>query len=179
MGEDWQDRYLVWDMYAGVGKLEAEHSNLRNVFMSTLDEADVTIMKSNPAFAGAENSQYNYLNDDVTDFGEIDYSLSGKVPMALRRAIAESKASVEDARPILVLINPPYGEAANSQGNPGKTGIARKRVRHGMDHLGYAARELFVQFLHRIMKELPSAKLAMFSTLKYVNAPNLKAFRDR
>lgn len=54
LGPKWQERYLVWDMCAGVGNLEAKHSNLRNVFMSTLDEADVKIMKSNPAFAGAE-----------------------------------------------------------------------------------------------------------------------------
>ncbi|QYC11240.1 hypothetical protein [Brevundimonas nasdae] len=72
LGPNWQDRYLVWDMCAGVGNLEAKHSNLRNVFMSTLDQADVTIMKSNPAFAGAEIFQYDYLNDDVTDCNEAE-----------------------------------------------------------------------------------------------------------
>jgi len=179
LGDDWQDRYLVWDMCAGVGNLEAKHSNLRNVFISTLDQADVTIMKSNPAFAGAEIFQYDYLNDDVTDFGEIDYGLSGKLPLTLRQAIADAKEGKKGAKPILVLINPPYGEAANSQGNAGKTGIATTRISHGMGDLGYAARELFVQFLYRIMSELPTAKLAMFSTLKYINAPNFEAFRER
>ena len=179
LGADWQDRYIVWDNCAGVGNLEAKHSNLRNVFMSTLDQEDVTIMRGNPAFAGAEIFQYDYLNDDVTDFGEIDYSLTGKVPMALRQAIADAKAGKEGAKPILVLINPPYGEAANTQGNAGKTGIAKTRVSLGMEHLGYAARELFVQFLQRIMSELPNAKLAMFSTLKYLNAPNFELFRKR
>lgn len=48
-----------------------------------------------------------------------------------------------------------------------------------MDHLGYAARELFVQFVHRIMLEIPHATLAMFSTLKYINAPNFEAFRAK
>lgn len=166
-------------MCAGVGNLEAKHSNLRNVFMSTLDDADVTIMKSNPAFSGAEIFQYDYLNDDITDFGEIDYSLSNKLPPALRDAIADAKAGKKGAKPVLVLINPPYGEAANSQGNAGKTGIATTRISHGMADLGYAARELFVQFLHRIKLELPNATLAMFSTLKYVNAPNFEIFRQR
>lgn len=179
LGTDWQEKYIVWDMCAGVGNLEAKHSNLRNVFMSTLDAEDVTIMRSNPAFAGAEIFQYDYLNDDVTDFGEIDYSLSGKVPQALRQAIADARAGKEDAKPILVLINPPYGEASNSQGNAGKTGIATTRVSHGMGALGYASREVFVQFLHRILTELPSATLAMFSTFKYINAPNFEEFRTR
>lgn len=179
LGEDWQQKFIVWDMCAGVGNLEAKHSNLRNVLMSTLDAEDVTIMRSNPAFAGAEIFQYDYLNDDVTDFGEIDYSLTDKVPVALRQAIADSKAGKEGAKPILVLINPPYGEAANTQGNAGKTGIARTRVSAGMSHLGYAARELFVQFLHRIELELPRATLAIFSTLKYINAPNFGDFRAK
>ena len=179
LGKNWQDRYIVWDMCAGVGNLEAKHSNLRNVFMSTLDQADVTIMRSNPAFAGAEIFQYDYLNDDVTDFGEIDYSRSNKLPLPLRQAIADAKAGTKGAKPILVLINPPYGEASNSIGNAGKTGIASSRISYGMGGLAYAARELFVQFLHRILLELPNAKLAMFSTLKYVNAPNFEHFRKR
>jgi hypothetical protein len=179
LGADWQQNYIVWDMCAGVGNLEAKHSNLRKVFMSTLDQEDVTIMRSNLAFAGAEIFQYDYLNDDVDDFGQIDYALSGKVPLALRQAIADAKEGKKGAKPILVLINPPYGEAANTQGNAGKTGIATTRVSHGMSDLGYAARELFVQFMHRMMSELPNAKLAMFSTLKYVNAPNFDKFRER
>lgn len=179
LGEDWQERYIVWDMCAGVGNLEAKHSNLRNVFMSTLDKEDVIIMRSNPAFAGAEIFQYDYLNDDVTDFGEIDYSLSDKVPAALRQAIADAKEGKKGAKPILVLINPPYGEAANKPGNAGKTGIASTRISYGMNNLGYAARELFVQFLHRIMLELPASTVAIFSTLKYINAPNFVAFRER
>lgn len=186
LGNNWQDRYIVWDMCAGVGNLEAKHSNLRNVFMSTLDQADVTIMRSNSAFAGAQIFQYDYLNDDVTDFGEIDYSISNKLPPALRQAISDAKAKVEGAKPILVLINPPYAEAMNvdnikeAGGNAAlKKGVAKTRVSHGMGDLGYAARELFVQFLHRIMNELPTATLAMFSTLKYVNAPNFIKFRQR
>lgn len=179
LGADWQQKYIVWDMCAGVGNLEAKHSNLRNVYMSTLDQEDVTIMRSNPAFAGAEIFQYDYLNNDVDDFGQIDYALSGKLPMALRQAIADARDGKKGAKPILVLINPPYGEASNSQGNAGKTGIATTRVSHGMNGLGYAARELFVQFMHRAMIELPNAKLAMFAKLKYVNAPNFDKFRQR
>lgn len=179
LGPNWQDRYIVWDMCCGVGNLEVKHSNYRNVFMSTLDQVDLDIMHANRICMGAEMFQYDYLNDDVTDFGEIDYSVTNKVPPALRQAIADAREGKPDAKPILILINPSYGEAANSQGNAGKTGIAKTRISHGMGHLGYAARELFVQFLFRIQMELSNAKLAMFSTLKYVNAPNFEAFRQR
>jgi uncharacterized protein YheU (UPF0270 family) len=55
----------------------------------------------------ATRFQYDYLNDDITDEGKIDYSLKQKVPKELQQAI-------KDGKKILVLINPPYAEAANS-----------------------------------------------------------------
>ncbi len=181
LGDNWQDLYIVWDMCAGVGNLEAKHSNLRNVFMSTLDSADVTIMKSNPAFAGAEIFQYDYLNDDVTDFGEIDYALSNKVPQALREAIADAREGKKGAKQILVLINPPYAESGSgiTKGDINKIGVEKSRINNVMRemNLGYASKELFVQFLVRIQQELPNSILAMFSTLKYVSAPNFELFR--
>ena len=181
LGTDWQQKYIVWDMCAGVGNLEAKHSNLRNVFMSTLDQEDVTIMRSNPAFAGAEIFQYDYLNDDVTDFGEIDYDVSGKVPQTLRRAIADAREGKKGAKPILVLINPPYAESGSgiAKGDENKIGVEKTRILPLMRemNLGYASKELFAQFLIRIRQELPQSILAMFSTLKYVNAPNFEQFR--
>lgn len=181
LGDNWQDRYIVWDMCAGVGNLEAKHSNLRNVFMSTLDQADVTIMKSNPSFAGAEIFQYDYLNDDVTDFGGIDYNLSNKLPAALREAIAHAREGSEGVKPILVLINPPYAESGSgvAKGGTNKIGVEKTRINSWMREMnvGYASKELFVQFIIRIARELPSATLAIFSTLKYVNSPNFEPFR--
>jgi hypothetical protein len=181
LGAGWQDAYVVWDMCCGPGNLLLSHSNLRNVYMSTLDQPDVVNMQAR-GFSGAQIFQYDYLNDDVTDFGEIDYSLSGKVPMALRQAIADAKAGVAGAKPILVLINPPYAESGSGigKGDENKIGVEKTRINSAMRemNLGYASKELFVQFLIRIRQELPSATLAMFSTLKYVNAPNFEPFRQ-
>ncbi|PLK24004.1 hypothetical protein [Novosphingobium sp. TH158] len=187
LGENWQQRYIIWDMCCGVGNLEVKHSNYRNVFMSTLDQADIDIMRASHTCVGATIFQYDYLNDDIDDFGNIDYSISNKVPPALRQAIADAKEGKKGAKPILVLINPPYAEAMNidnvtassGKNSEMKKGVSKTRISHGMADLGYAARELFVQFLHRIMAELPKCKLAMFSKLKYVNAPNFGAFRER
>ena len=174
LGANWQKDYIVWDMCCGVGNLEVKHSNPRNLYMSTLDQADIDVMKATKTCVSAQRFQYDYLNDDITDDGQIEYSLSNKVPPALRKAIAEGKN-------ILVLINPPYAEAANSQGNEGKTDVAKTRMGALMNKAdyGYAARELFVQFLARMAQEMPTATLAMFSTLKYVNAPNFEQFRER
>lgn len=186
LGKNWQQRYIVWDMCCGVGNLEVKHSNYRNIFMSTLDQADVDVMKASRTCVGATIFQYDYLNDDVTDFGEIDYSITNKVPAALQQAIADAKAGVKGARKILVLINPPYAEAmnvdnvtkSNGANAESKVGVSKTQISFGMNHLGYAAREIFVQFLVRISAEMPKATLAMFSKLKYVNAPNFAQFRE-
>jgi hypothetical protein len=47
-----------------------------------------------------------------------------------------------------------------------------------MKDYGKASNELFTQFLARIALEIPKATIAMFSTLKYVNAPNFEKFRQ-
>ena len=105
----------------------------------------------------ATRFQYDYLNDDITDDGQIDYRLTNKVPVGLRKAIAEGKK-------ILVLINPPYAEAANrgntevKLGTENKTGVATTKVGESMTNYGYASRELFAQFLARIGNEMPTAR---------------------
>jgi hypothetical protein len=176
LGKNWQREYIVWDMCCGVGNLEVKHSNHRNIFMSTLDEADIHVMQATKTCVAAHRFQYDYLNDDITDDGKIDYSLTNKIPQALRDAIASGKK-------ILVLINPPYAEATNADNvssqiyNEAKTDVATTKVAENMGNYGYASRELFTQFLVRISKEIPTAHIAMFSTMKYVNAPNFEKFR--
>ena len=166
LGKRWQQRFKVWDMCCGVGNLEVKHSNPRNLFMSTLDQSDVDIMMATKTCVAAHRFQYNYLDDDITEAGEIDYSLTNKVPQELRDAIASGER-------IVVLINPPYAEAMNAG-----TGVASTAVGRTMgDDVGYARRELFIQFLLRIKREMPNAIVAIFSKLKYVNAPNFSEFR--
>lgn len=179
LGKNWQREYIVWDMCCGVGNLEVKHSNPRNIYMSTLDQADVDVMKATKTCVAAQRFQYDYLNDDITDSGRIDYSLSKKLPQGLRDAIAAGKK-------ILVLINPPYAAATN-RGNTAKVGDAEyksgvaktKFAATAMANYGKASNELFTQFVARIAHEMPTATLAMFSTLKYINAPDFAAFRQK
>lgn len=174
LGKNWQKDYIVWDMCCGVGNLEVKHSNPRNIYMSTLDQADIDVMKATKTCVAATRFQYDYLNDDITDDGRIDYNLTNKVPDGLRKAIAEGKK-------ILVLINPPYAEAGGGiDGNRQKVGVEQSKINSLMKRkeIGYASKELFVQFLVRVAQEIPTATLAMFSTLKYVNATNFEKFRQ-
>ncbi len=178
LGNNWQKNYIVWDMCCGVGNLEVKHSNPRNIYMSTLDNADVDVMKATKTCVAATRFQYDYLNDDIDDFGNIDYSLTNKVPQGLRQVIAEGKK-------ILILINPPYAEATNADNTSvgdvaeNKSGVAKtKFAATAMAEYGKASNELFTQFVARIAKEIPTATVAMFSKLKYVNAPNFEKFRE-
>ena len=83
-----------------------------------------------------------------------------------------------------MLINPPYAEATTrgvtetKLDAENKSGVATTKVGESMTDYGYASRELFAQFLARIAVEMPTATVAMFSTLKYVNAPNFEKFRQ-
>lgn len=181
LGTGWQKEYIVWDMCCGVGNLETKHSNPRNIFMSTLDQADVDVMKAAKTCVAAQRFQYDYLNDDITDDGQIDYTLTNKVPESLRKIIADSKTG---KKKILVLINPPWAEAGSSDNysnqnkNTAKSEVAKSKFADKcMNIYGKATNELFIQFVARIAKEIPNATLAMFSKLKYVNATNFEDFR--
>jgi hypothetical protein len=181
LGKNWQKNYIIWDMCCGVGNLEVKHSNPRNIFMSTLDQADIDVMRASKTCVAATRFQYDYLNDDIGDDGKIDYSLTNKVPPALQQAIKEGKK-------ILVLINPPYAEATNSANasissrgdqTSTKEGVAKSKfAATAMDKYGKASNELFMQFIVRIAQEIPSATLAIFSKLKYITAPTLNDFRN-
>ncbi len=172
LGNNWQKEYIVWDMCCGVGNLEVKHSNPRNIYMSTLDQADVDVMKATKTCVSATRFQYDYLNDDITDDGRIDYSLTNKLPVGLRKAIADGKK-------ILVLINPPYAEVGTGADSGNKAGVTKTKFANtAMSEYGKAGNELFTQFVARIAQEIPTATLAMFSKLKYVNAPNFEKFRQ-
>ncbi|MFM0512070.1 hypothetical protein [Paraburkholderia sp. RL17-373-BIF-A] len=177
LGPNWQKDYIVWDMCCGVGNLEVKHANPRNIFMSTLDDADLKMMQSTKTCAAATRFQYDYLTDDLAEDGSIDYTRTNKLPKALRDAIANGKK-------ILALINPPYAESTNADntlgegGGDSKAAVASTMMGRSMGDYGYAARELYIQFLVRIAREIPNATVACFSKLKHVNAPNFQKFRQ-
>ena len=181
LGKNWQREYVVVDPCCGVGNLETKHSNPRNVFMSTLDQADVDVMMASKTCRAATRFQYDYLNDDIADDGTIDYSITNKMPQELREIIAAAKAG---KKKILILQNPPYAEATNAANSivgsttRNKSGVAKtKWAECGMARYGRCSNELFTQFITRIAAEYPNAVVAMFSKMKHINAQTFETFR--
>lgn len=179
LGKNWQRDYYVWDMCCGVGNLESKHSNHRNLFMSTLDNEDLSIIEASQMYIAAHQFQYDYLNDDISENGEIYYTLTNKLPKELID-ILQGK----NKKKLLILINPPYAEAtsANTVNGSGsnKTGVAKtKASEYLMGSYGKARNELYAQFMARILKESPKGScVALFSTPKFLNAQTFKEFRD-
>lgn len=175
LGQDYQDEYIIWDCAGGTGNLLSGLINKANLYLSTLDKSDVSIVKErikngaklleNHAF------QFDFLNDDF--FGE-------KVPKSLQEILKDK----EKLKKLIIYINPPYAEATSAK-TPSGTGKNKDLVARGnlicekyKDELNKANNELFAQFFMRIYKELNGCIMASFSTLKYLNSSNFKKFRE-
>lgn len=180
LGENWQDEYYVWDCAAGTGNLLAGLTNRQNIWASTLEQADVDTMKEriNNGANLFENHvfQFDFLNDALFDEKKKDgHTEKSKVPAELQRILADP----ECRRHLIIYINPPYAEGDNRKGE-GRSGVAADTdVAKRLDKLmGYAKRELYIQFLTRIYHELPGTVIANFSKLKNLQAPKFDKFRQ-
>jgi len=172
LGDSWQDEYYVWDCAAGTGNLLAGLTNKYNIWASTVDQADVDAMNdrihNGANLLESHVFRFDFLNDDFKD-----------LPKALRSIIEDP----EKRKKLIVYINPPYTEESNVKTRK-KTGTAKTGVHITRMHqkytkrLGESGRELFIQFLARIYDELPGCRIAEFSTLKGLQAPQYDTFRN-
>jgi len=181
LGEDWQEHYYVWDCCAGTGNLLAGLQKKHNVYASTLDKADVQVMKQLNFLLDTHVFQFDFLNDPFFDTYDSKGNLvsKSKLPETLQDIIRDP----EKRKRLVVYINPPYAEASNARQRTG-TGTNRAMLAKGtlmyqkyQGEIGTAARELFAQFFIRIHHELPTAMLAEFSKLKILQASNFREFR--
>jgi len=168
LGKDWQDEYYVWDCAAGTGNLLTGLTNKYNIWASTLDKADVDVMKdrieNGANLLESHVFQFDFLNDDFS-----------KLPKGLQEIINDPKRR----KKLIVYINPPYAEAGTGLGRKHKEGVASGNKIHikYSNNLGKARNELFAQFLTRIFFEIPGCKIGEFSTQKALIAPNFATFR--
>ena len=184
LGENWQEEYYVWDCCAGTGNLLAGLQNKYSIYASTLDEADVSTMKQRIQNGAnlLENHvfQFDFLNDSLLDEVDKDGNVTkkSKLPKSLQDIIRNP----EKRKKLVIYINPPYAEASNARTVTGsgqnRTGLSKSAIQEKYkNRLGRAGNELFAQFFARIVDEIPTTVLALFSTLKIVQAPNFRDFR--
>ncbi|MBD5221002.1 MAG: hypothetical protein HDS70_01350 [Bacteroidales bacterium] len=173
LGENWQDEYYIWDCAAGTGNLLNGLTNKYRIWASTLDKADVDVMKER-----IKNGSANLLDEHVFQFDFLNDSFD-KLPPRLKEIIDNE----ETRKKLVIYINPPYKEHTNAKqlANTGKniSGLSKETAAYQkyQSEMGTAARELFAQFMMRINREIPSSVLANFSKLKNLQAPNFRDFR--
>ena len=169
LGENWQDEYYIWDCCAGTGNLLAGLTNKYRIWASTLDKADVAVMheriRNGANLLESHVFQFDFLNDDFN-----------KLPQGLQDIINDP----DERKKLVIYINPPYAEAGSTFSKDAKTGVSNTTKAHkdyAIECGKYAKRELFVQFIMRIYKEIPTAVLAEFSKLKILQGPYFRDFR--
>lgn len=174
-GEDWREKYVVWDCAWGTGNLTRDYK-FNELYCSTLNESDIEIGKKYNKFA--TKFQYDFLNDDM-DLLEGKELLNIKLPQNLINAFKENK-------PIIFLINPPYGTANNAgtKKEDHKQGIALTKVNKMMkdENIGASSQQLYAQFLYRIMKikqiyNMDNVNICIYAKSSYKSSSSFEKFR--
>lgn len=176
----WLNGYKLWDMAAGTGNLEYHlpYEAWEHCHLSTLHSEDVEHLGK--LYPEANVFQYDYLNDDVENLFTEDH-----LPFHQQWKLSQRLRSDLNNKEIkwIILMNPPFA-TSQTAGTSGKSkkDVSNTKVRSVMhlEDLGEVSRELFAQFLFRIKKEFEDkvTHLALFSTVKYVNANNDQKLRD-
>jgi len=172
-GENYQDEYYIRDCAAWTGNLLAWLTNKYNIYASTLDNADVIVMKNM-----IEEKSINLLENHVFQFDFLNDDFS-KLPQSLQDIINDE----EKRKKLIVYINPPYAESWNAktvtwtwENKPWTAKWTMINITYWKE-LWSARNELYAQFLIRIYKEIPNCKIANFSTLKNLQGSNFSEFR--
>lgn len=137
-GEDWKDKFVVWDNSCGTMNLTRDYK-FKELYCSTLEQSDIDTANQMSYNMEATKFQYDFLNGD--------YDV---LPEGLRTAIDSGKE-------ILFLINPPYQDGSELSTNGGdsslKNNVQTKMNKEMLDNgWGRCSRQLYAQFLYRITK---------------------------
>jgi len=184
IGKNWwrSSEYRLWDMAAGTGNLEYHlpQEALQYCYLSTLYKEDKEHLDK--LFADATIFQYDYLNDDIENLFQdtkgLQFELNWKLPQKLRNDLNNPNIKW------IILINPPFATAQKAGTNHGdsKEGVADTKLRTIMhrENLGEVSRELAMQFIFRLKKELKNreAHLGLFYKIKHLNSNNDQKLRD-
>ena len=170
LGEDWKEKYVVWDCCWGTGNLTRDYQ-FKELYASTLEQAELDCgNRYNPE---ATKFVFDFLNDDISNL------FGSKLPQKLYEALEKNK-------PIVFFINPPYGTASNAGAKgTSKKGCAKTRINIKMlkHKIGNCSQNLYTQFLYRIylIKEhfkLSNVVIGLYSPTLFLCGESYKNFRN-
>ena len=171
LGEDWRDKYVVWDCCWGTGNLTRDY-RFKELYASTIEPSELAI--GAPYNREAQKFVFDFLNDEIKDVFGIH------VPEGLYDALTSDK-------PILFFINPPYGTASSGGANTEfKEGCAETNVHASMklNKIGSCSQNLYAQFLYHIVEikktyNLTKVAIGLYSPTLYLSGPSWKMFRKK
>lgn len=160
-GEDWKEKYVVWDPAWGTGNLTRDY-NFKELYVSTLNQSDIDTANQMGYNTEAIKFQYDFLNDDYE-----------KIPNGLRNAI-------ETGKEIIVLMNPPYATSSNMKQGTSKKGVAITEIYKMMKEntMGDSTKQLYAQFIYRLTSMKAKIHVTMFSNPSYLTGEKFKKFRE-
>lgn len=177
LGNDWRQKYIVWDCAWGTGNLTRDYY-FNKLYCSTLHEGDLEV--GSRYNKNAIKFQYDFLNDD-TDLLEGKDLLKSefKMPKSLLK-------DLEDNMPILFFINPPYGSSGTMKTDGShKKDICSSKINKIMkkNKIGGCSQQLFAQFLYRILLfkqryNLSNVAICLFSSPIFMTGSSFKKFRE-
>ena len=174
IGEDWRETCVVWDNCWGTGNLTRDY-RFGELYCSTLFESELNIGADyNPE---ATKFQFDFLNDYIPMPSLPNTQEATKLPQGLLDALEQNK-------PIVFFLNPPYGTANNAKKGTHKAGIANTGINQHMrkDNLGKSSNNLYAQFLYRILKleteyKLTNCYIGLYSPTLFLTGSDYKSFR--
>lgn len=167
-GEDWKEKFVVWDNSAGTLNLTRDYK-FNELYCSTLEQSDIDTANQMGYNMEATKFQFDFLNDS-----------DDKLPEGLRNAI-------ESGKEILFLINPPYKRVSNISFDLGRDlegeGISETKTYYDMvdDDMGNASDNTYTQFLYKISKYQEinkNIKIGIFCPPIYLTGQAFQKFRS-
>ena len=177
-GEDWKDKYVVWDPAWGTGNLTRDYK-FKELYCSTIEQSDIDTanqMNYNPE---ATKFQYDFLNDGIVD-GQIDIINDPKLPQGLKDAILQGKE-------IIVFMNPPYQDGSELTTDGGDSEL-KNNIQTSInllmikDKWGRCSKQLYTQFLYTItecQKLNKNIIIGLFCPSTFLTGPSFKKFRGK
>jgi hypothetical protein len=160
-GEDWREKYMVWDPAWGTGNLTRDYK-FKDLYASTLIYADIETANQMGYNLEATKFQYDFLNDPY------EY-----LPKRL-------KDTIESKVPSMVYFNPPYATSSELKKGKSKKGVAVSEINKEMnfEKLDRSSSQLYAQFFYRVSK-MGDMDICMFSTPTFMTGQVFSEFRKK